>query len=256
MLKTGLLSITFRKLSCEEIVDLAAQAGLDGLEWGGDVHVPHGDVQQAERVKQMTERAGLSIAAYGSYYRVGTEHADQGLFEQVLASAEAMDAPTIRVWAGDLGSDKADEAWWNTVVSDSRRIADMAQQKGITVSYEYHGHTLTDTNASALRLLQEVNHPNIRTLWQPPVPQSFEERKEGLKQMLPWLTNLHVFQWQGTDRKPLAKGEKDWLQYFEIASDQERYVMLEFVKDDRPEQFLDDARTLKQFVKQVEEREE
>jgi hypothetical protein len=44
MIQTGLVSITFRQLSPPAIIDLVRQAGLEGIEWGGDVHVPHGDL--------------------------------------------------------------------------------------------------------------------------------------------------------------------------------------------------------------------
>ena len=47
-LKTGLTSVTFRRKTQEEIVALAAQAQLDGIEWGGDVHVPPGDLPAAK----------------------------------------------------------------------------------------------------------------------------------------------------------------------------------------------------------------
>ena len=49
MIHTGLVSVTFRKLEPAEIVDLVKQAGLQGIEWGGDIHVPHGDIQRAKR---------------------------------------------------------------------------------------------------------------------------------------------------------------------------------------------------------------
>ena len=51
-----------------------------------------------------------SVAAYGSYYRVG--HPKTGPFEAVLASAAALGAPHIRVWPGSQGSDSADEAYF------------------------------------------------------------------------------------------------------------------------------------------------
>ncbi len=41
MIKSGLVSITFRQLTCEQIVDLVSKAKLDAIEWGGDIHVPH-----------------------------------------------------------------------------------------------------------------------------------------------------------------------------------------------------------------------
>ena len=44
-MKTGLCSVSFRKLTVEEIIAAVKDAGLDGIECGGDVHVPHGDVE-------------------------------------------------------------------------------------------------------------------------------------------------------------------------------------------------------------------
>ena len=52
MRPTGLLSVTFRHLPFERIIELAAEAGLDGIEWGGDVHVPPGDLKQAEKNRE------------------------------------------------------------------------------------------------------------------------------------------------------------------------------------------------------------
>ena len=43
---TGLVSVTFRDKTPAEIVSEVKKAGLDAIEWGGDVHVPHGDVKR------------------------------------------------------------------------------------------------------------------------------------------------------------------------------------------------------------------
>jgi len=250
----GLVSITFRQLSPTEIITLVAQAGLQsiewGIEWGGDVHVPHGDVATAKRVRQQTVDAGLQVAAYGSYYRVG--HGETGPFEAVLHSAVALGAPTIRVWAGRQGSADADEAYWQAVIDDSRRIADLAEKEGITLAYEFHGNTLTDTNEAAHALLTRVAHPNIRTYWQPPRYSTVPENLAGIDTMRPWLSHIHVFQWHRVsgEREPLAVGRADWQQYIAqirpIAG--ERYAMIEFVQDDEPEAFLRDAHTLQEWL--------
>jgi len=252
MLSTGLVSITFRKLEPLDIVKLVSQAGLKGIEWGGDIHVPHGNVERAREVAKMTEDYGLEIAAYGSYYRVGCE-GNEGIpsFAEVLETAVELKAPVIRVWAGDKGSAQADESWWQQVIEDSRRIADMAANHNIVIAYEYHGGTLTDTNNSAYRLIREVNHPNIRSYWQPPVDQDELMRMEGLSQISPWLQNLHVFHWQGRERRPLDEGRTEWTKYIEFAQTLpgHHFAMLEFVKDDDPQQFLKDAEVLKQLVR-------
>jgi len=104
MIHSGLVSITFRSLSPLEIIELVLKAGLKGIEWGADVHVPHGDLKRAREVRKLTADAGLSVAACGSYYRVGVSEAQGLAFENVLETAVALKAPTVRVWAGDKGS--------------------------------------------------------------------------------------------------------------------------------------------------------
>ena len=108
-MKTGLVSVTFRKLSPAEIVKLVAEAKLDGIEWGGDVHVPHGNLATAREVLRLTRDAGLAVAAYGSYYRaVESEEADLP-FIKVLETAKELSTPTVRVCAGGKGpADAAD----------------------------------------------------------------------------------------------------------------------------------------------------
>lgn len=246
MIKTGLVSITFRSLSPEEIITLVKTAGLDGIEWGGDIHCPHGDVKRAKQVGKMTQDAGLDVAAYGSYYKVasGTD------FEPVLDSAIALKAPVIRVWAGNKGSRDADESYVKAIIEDSRKIANMAKKEGIKITYEYHCNTLTDTTQSAIDLLKVVDNDNIFAYWQPPQDISINARKDGLVKVLPWLTNLHVFSWGKNVRYPLAQLESEWQEYFDIVSklQGDRYAMIEFVKEDDPKQFIEDAKTLKKWA--------
>ena len=94
---TGLTSVTFRQKSAAQIAALAAEAGLEGIEWGGDVHVPPGDAAAAASAARLTREAGLRVTSYGSYY-----HAlPQEDFAPVLRSAAALGAPVVRIWAGD-----------------------------------------------------------------------------------------------------------------------------------------------------------
>lgn len=252
MIHTGLVSITFRQLDPKAIVDLVAQAGLEAIEWGGDVHVPHGEVHTAHRVRQMTLDAGIAIPSYGSYYRVG--HNEPVPFPAIVETAVALGANVIRVWAGKRGSAEADDAYWRRVVEDSRRIADMAQEAGLMLAYEYHGKTLTDTNASAIKLLETVDHEAVKCYWQSPGGVSVAENLAALDTLLPWLANVHVFSWhvtgEGRERMPLAAMPDAWRQIFEKidGAGKSAYALLEFVRDDSPEQFIEDAATLKQWV--------
>ena len=251
MIKSGLVSVTFRKLTPAHIIQLVVDAGLEGVEWGGDVHAPPGDARLAQEIARMTVDAGLSVAAYGSYYRVGAP--DAGDFQAIVDTALALGAPIIRVWAGNRGSADADDAYWAHVVSESRRIADIAATAGLTVSYEYHGRTLTDTNASAQLLLRRVDHPAICAYWQPPVDGAPEYCAEGLAALLPRLSNVHVFHWlPATVRQPLSAGHEVWRTYIDIVKSipGDRYALIEFVKDDQPAQFMQDAAILLSWLKE------
>lgn len=254
MIKSGLVSITFRQLTPDQIIQMVAQAGLDGIEWGGDVHCPHGDIPTAQAVGSATRAAGLEVAAYGSYYRVGT-----GMdFQPVLASAIALKAPVIRVWAGNKGSVEYSESAFQQVVEECQNIADAAAQASIAIAFEWHGNTLTDTTASAMRLLHATRHPNIQTYWQPPNDMCYDDRMEGLLQTLPKLRHLHVFSWRKVEdaivRYPLIECADDWLHYLHTAhqASGDRYAMIEFVQDDSIEQFFADAIVLKDWLHQVQ----
>lgn len=252
MFRSGLVSITFRKLSPHQIVNLVVEAGLEAIEWGGDVHAPHGDVAAAREIAQMSADAGLAIPTYGSYYRVG--HPDDVAFGDVLASAVALGAGTIRVWPGKLGSAEADVVYRAAVIEDSRRICALAGAEGIAVAYEFHGNTLTDTSASARRLLEEVHHPGLRSLWQPPKGSTVEENRAGIDAVAPWLSYIHVFSWRieegQTIRLPLAKYATQWKEYLARIDrlGGERFALLEFVRNDDPAQFLADAATLRGWL--------
>ncbi len=249
MIKTGLVSVTFRKLAPKELVSLTKQAGLDGIEWGGDLHVPPGDILKARQVYELTTDEGIDIAAYGSYYRIGCQENCIDDFKRVLESAVELKAPTIRVWAGNKSSKEADQFWWEKIVSESRVIAELAGEAGISISYEYHRNTLTDSNETAVRLLENVNHQNVYTYWQPLSEYDFHIRAQGLTRIKTKLTNLHVFHWISNTRAPLKLGTEDWSKYLQaVLEEKNHYALLEFVMNDSETQLRQDAETLKTLV--------
>jgi len=252
MISSGLVSITFRQLTPEAIIGLVREAGLRGIEWGGDVHVPHGDLKRAREVGEMTREAGLEVAAYGSYFRVGHSEGDGLLFSHVVDSALELGASVIRVWAGSEGSTTVSDEQRRRVVEDLRRITELAAKAGVRVATEFHGGTLTDTNESTNQLLLEVDHANLYTYWQPLMGMSDETCVEAIGQLSLRLSHLHVYHWDSVkERCVLAAGTERWQQFLQAAHEVpgDRYAMLEFVKDDAPENFLRDAATLREWLK-------
>ena len=248
--RPGLVTVTFRQLSAEQIVEVAAAAGLKVLEWGGDVHVPAGDVHRAREVAAATREAGLETVCYGSYYRVGHEvEGGQAPFSAVAETAAALGAPCIRVWAGNHGSPEADEAYFLRVCSDAVRVADMAARNGLRVAFEFHEGTLNDTPGAARKLLSALPHPNLFSLWQPLLSLDRDDQDLSLRVILPRLAHVHVYQWVAghpVDRRPLGEGFVVWQNRFtemrlaNLVPD----ALLEFVRGDDPKLLREDAKVL------------
>ncbi|WP_432799536.1 sugar phosphate isomerase/epimerase family protein [Poriferisphaera sp. WC338] len=256
MIRTGLVSITFRQLSSKKIIELVSKAGLDAIEWGGDIHVPHGNLDQARDVRKQTDDAGLQIAAFGSYYKVGESETEGLSFDAVLDTTCELDAPRIRVWAGSKGTDAASSIHWEKVIADGKRIAEKAAAAGKQIAFEFHGNSLTDHAAAAIKLHNDINHDNVKMYWQPLSHNMPQDPKDDLAAILPILGDIHVFAWlRGQDehhptRLALQEGYTQWVSYFKMIKDAEHNctAMLEFAKNDSPDQFLADAATLKQLL--------
>jgi sugar phosphate isomerase/epimerase len=254
--RPGLVSVTFRQLTPEEIIQATKQSGLSVIEWGGDVHVPPGNNQRARAVAAMMREAGLETACYGSYYRVGHDGENgKPLFADVLAAAAALGAPCIRVWAGTHSSTASDQVYFDRVCADADRIAGLAQERGIRIAFEFHDGTIHDTAAAAERLLAALPHPNIFSLWQPSSSLGDAERLDSLRVILPRLAHVHVFQWQPgdpVDRRPLAEGRESWGEWFALmnAAGQHPDALLEFVRGDDPSLLPAEAATLRELLGQ------
>lgn len=242
--KTGLVSISFRDRTPEEIAKYTAAAGLDGIEWGGDVHSPHGDTEVAATVRKITDGAGLIIPEYGSYYKIAASEPE--LFEKALASAKALGTGVIRVWAGAKASDNYKNDEYAAAVADAKRICALAGD--ITVALECHPKTLTDDYYTALAFIRDVDMPNLKMFWQPNQYRPLEYNLAAIKALLPYIVSVHVFSWVRNDKYPLAYGAEAWEKYIELLSGRELNYMLEFMHDGNIETLAETAATLKGWL--------
>jgi 3-dehydroshikimate dehydratase len=255
VIRTGLCSVTLRALPVDEVIRVTADAGLEGIEWGADVHVSPGDLGTAESVRGATGEAGLHITSYGSYYRAG--HDDPAAFGAVLDSARVLGAPRIRVWAGATPSADATPAERVAVVTAARHAVDRAAAAGIRVAFEFHRGTLADEASSARGLLEAVDRAaaggrgRVATYWQPPEGLPDEEALAALRCLLGRVPAVHVFSWwPGSERRRLADRAGLWRAAFALLSAERTPIdaLLEFVPDDDPRLVAAEARTLSELV--------
>ena len=74
---------------------------------------------------------------------------------------------------------------------------------------------------------------------------------DGLESVLPWLKHLHVFFWgTGSVSLSLAEGADHWKRYLRLAqlSGRDHFAGLEFVRNESPEAFLEDAAILNRWL--------
>jgi 3-dehydroshikimate dehydratase len=252
-LRCGLVSVSFRKLSVQEVVAATAAANLQGIEWGGDIHVPHGNLEAAQLAGELTRDAGLSVLAYGSYLRLGAHNNPSP--DELISTAVALGAPTIRVWAGQKASADCSEPEREMINQSALSLANLAQQAGLTICYEFHASTLTDETASAQRLFQDTRHPAIQTLWQPPNGKSDSDCLDSLEVSLPILRNLHVFHWWPTpqERHPIAQGRERWLKFLRRirAANLTPDLLLEFIPNDDLRLLSGETTTLQGWIEEA-----
>ena len=250
--------MTFRALAPTAIIELAAAAGIAAIEWGSDRHVPPGDATLARETAQRCGDAGIRISSYGSYIEAGGPSGQA--FAPVLESALTLGAPVIRVWAGarGVGSLDTQSAARQAAADALRAIADQARAHGIAIALEFHPRTLTDTVASTLALLSEIDRRNIYTYWQPRPGIDLDESLGELSQVQDRLAHLHVFAWDAQSRRlPLADHEALWLPRLRrsvaiaMPLAGPRMAMIEFVARDDPTAFRRDAQTLSRWLASV-----
>ena len=243
----GMTSVTFREKTVSEIVDIACAAGLSHIEWGADRHVPPHDQDAAGEAVSLMERHGLSCFSYGSYYRVGD--GDTAVFRQICETARMLGASVVRTWLGRAGSGETPPEKRESLLAETRCLADIAAGYSLTLAFEFHGGTLNDNGEASAAFIRACGRDNVKTYWQ---PLAFGDSEGNLRAVLPRLCTVHVFNWDSEYRRyPLAEAKDRWRRYAEIVKSGDASpcpFLLEFVPGDSDEQFIQDAETLKDIL--------
>ena len=250
----GLCSVTFRELTTDEVIDLAAEAGIVGIEWGADVHVQPGDLDTARAVAERSAAAGVACPSYGTYLGKDEPIADQGSVARHCETAAALGATNFRIWPLYKAPSDIDDDARAPITAGIRLATEVAADHGMTVGLEYHVRTITESAESTLRLLDEVAASNLFTYWQPNwwtnTGDDVAARLADLAAVSRSLSHLHIYSWGSSgERFPLAEGPELWPAALAAIDGTgewaaPRYAFMEFVADDDPEQFRRDAATL------------
>ena len=241
-MKLGLVSVSFRNNSIEEIIATAKRVGLSCIEWGSDVHASPDNLHNLKEIYQKTKNAGLYCCSYGTYFRLGTTDIKE--LEKYIDAAEILGTNVLRLWCGNKDSEEYSEAETQALFDECKKAAKIAEKRGVYLCMECHGWSYTNSEASAVRLMQEVNSEHFKMYWQPNQFRFFEENMSYAAAVSEKTEIIHVFNWKGKERFPLADAVEPWKQYLSNFST-EKTLLLEFMPDDRIESLPEETKALK-----------
>lgn len=265
-MKTGLVSISFRQKSIKELIKASSEADLGYIEWGGDVHIPMGKIKKAAGVRSLMHGSGLKCESYGSYFGL-IYHCDEHFplpFKKVLKTAKALGAKTVRVWLGwpFCGCKKGCNVYlcqkhFRKNVAVTKTLCAQAKKFGLTLSIECHYKTLSDEYHDTLKFLDAVGADNLKLYWQPNHARGFEYNLEALKALRPYISNVHVFNWNEKGEKEslgTERGRYEWSEYLKVLNDEnaaERICFLEFMPDGELSSLKSEAAILNELISEV-----
>ncbi len=256
MLRGGISSVSYRNALPRDIIAAARGSGLGGIEWSADTHAPHGDLAKAEELMMATLRAGLTVSAYGSFYRMGRgTRSTLDFATAVLACARKLQAPIIRIWAAP--ADTAPNGTLEALRREAIEIADQAGRFGITVCLEPHELSVINDYDRLAELVTVADHPFFQACWAPLAAPPSKDRETSISALAPHIALIHVRNWtRAYARRPLGENLECWVRVMDALAERARrsvldyWALIEYLEDEGSETLKREAEALQTLLEQ------
>ena len=157
-----------------ESIKLFASLGLNGIEFVCDEHSGFSielDIPKRRKIKETAEASGIEIVCLTPYlWDINSENteirkAQVETLKRYIQLAEEMGAKYVRVYGGrEVSKEKWGKAF-SLLVSSLNTAAKIAEDCGIELVVENHPGTMTLTASQTVKLIEAVNHPKVRILY-------------------------------------------------------------------------------------------
>lgn len=241
----GLVSVSFRQHSPEEILEAMKKTSLSCVEWGSDIHAPCKDVGRLHEISELQKEYGIDCCSYGTYFRLGTD--DMNELTHYANAAKILGTTTLRIWCGDKRADLYSDEEKVYFLKEAKKAAQIAESHGVTLCMECHNNSYTETLSGALELMEYVNFRNFRMYWQPNQFKDYKTNVQYAKSISPYVENVHVFNWEGSNKYPLCEALDIWKKYISCLHDSKN-LLLEFMPDGRIESLEKEAKALYDII--------
>jgi sugar phosphate isomerase/epimerase len=218
------------ELTLEEAMKLFSRLGFDGIEirCAAEGHL---DTDSAEpgtinEIKRWSRTYELPVTCLTSYFKdFVTEKRSRELesLKKVIAIAEKLDTPFVRLYGGIDPPPDGWSAWesWDKTVSGIKELSQFCEEKKVLLCIETHNGSLTYTAEDAVKMIREINRPNVGILldfaWIH--FRGKESPEEAVKLCGPYIFHCHYKDWKiGPEgsREACLMGEGDipWERFF------------------------------------------
>lgn len=241
----GLCSVTFRKKSAAQVVEIAKRAGIGYIEWGGDIHVTNTD--DARIVKSICDNEGIKISSYGSYFNCMDY--DESKWREICKIAKEMDAQSIRIWLGRKNSEITSGDEYEALVSNAKRMCDVAAEYSLIVCPECHDNTFNNNTDAILRFIADLKKDNFKTYFQSRYFR-MEYDLDRIDRTYDYIKDVHVSYRDLKKEQRFRKKDKNYLDTLLKKLKEKDFngiIMIEFVSGDKEKAFLKDAEKLKGY---------
>jgi hydroxypyruvate isomerase len=167
------------KGSFEEKLETAAKAGLQSVELVGEYSAwTDADIDRVKKLARSLRLGMDTISATPNWKRDPISMVDpaqrSNLLKEVeknLTFARKLEIPMALLMSGDAIEGKSYAEQWASLVEGCKRCGDVAAKAGITLIVEplntkvNHKGYFLDSCVAGLKLMKEVDHPNIRLLF-------------------------------------------------------------------------------------------
>lgn len=243
--RLGVVSVSFRDRTPEEVLKAAKGAGLDCVEWGSDVHAPCRDYERLCEIFGLQEKYGLICSSYGTYFRLGETPMEE--LNDYINAAKRLGTDVLRLWCGTKSRADMTDAECEALLSACRQAAARAEEQGVVLCMECHRKTFTENPDDTVWLMQAVDSRHFRMYWQPFQWQNVEQNIENAKKIAPYAGYIHVFNWKGSEKLPLGDAIAEWRSYIGAFSTPCTFL-LEFMPNGGVEELSVEASALKTIV--------
>lgn len=197
MIHFHLCTISFRHhlVSLSELADWASQQGFNGLElWG--IHARHlaqrPDGRAGHGAQWLAER-GLRVPMISDYLPLdGDEASAIARTREACQLAGQWGATKLRTFAGRTASNQLDAGARERLALRLRRLADCADEAGLSLVVETHPGTLADTVATSRELMLAADHPalginlDVLHVWE-----AGDDPVGAMTRLQPWIRHCH-----------------------------------------------------------------